>query len=275
MTGALQIIECLERPGGIIISWDEQSPSDSESVTTDASILTEYVLQYCKAGEGVFNTLYEGEDMTYTMKFADQNAIYSFRVCKYHNSSSHGVVCGPWSITRNAGTSLPPHAWRGDDCETESGLQLYQINNKGRTATKIFPESSRILRSQGASYRLGESLTFLIEETGENSANDGIGFISHELESNKQLTQFKHAAIMNTRGSIFVNGSPMVTKLPAIKRNSVAVFHASRHTSGKLRVSISVDDREVTFDWTTVTNSNDALFFACGFEHTGWQLSVG
>lgn len=273
MTGSVQIVECLERPGALIITWDEQHVSDSESVTTDTSNITEYILQYCKEGESVFHTLYEGEEMSYMMKFADTNTIYSFRVCRYHTTGGHGV-CGPWSMIKQACTSLPPHAWRTEDCETESGLQLYQISNKGRTATKVFPESSHILRSQMPSYRLSETLTFLIEETGESSANDGIGFIIHEQERSNKLTQFKNAAIMNTKGLIFVNGSPMVTKLPTIKRNSVAVFHASRHTAGKLRVSISVDDREVTFDWNIVTNS-DALYFACGFEHTGWQLSVG
>lgn len=273
MTGSVQIIECLERPGAILITWDEQHVSDSESVTTDASTITEYILQYCKEGESVFHSLFEGEEMNYIMKFADTNDVYSFRVCRYHTTGGHSVY-GPWSMIKQACTSLPPHSWRSEDCETENGLQLYQISNKGRTATKVFPESSHILRSQVPSYRLGETLTFLIEETGESSTNDGIGFIIHEQERSNKLTQFKNAAIMNTKGLIFVNGSPMVTKLPTIKRNSVAVFQATRHTAGKIRVSISVDDREVTFDWNTITTS-DSLYFACGFEHTGWQLSVG
>ena len=273
MTGSVQIVECAERPGAIIVSWDEQQVSDSESVTTDTSHITEYILQYAKEGEDVFHTLYEGEDMSYTMKPAEPNHIYSFRVCRYNISAGH-EGCGPWSMTKQASTMLLPHAWRISDGETESGLRLYQISNKGRTSTKVFPESSQFLRSQGASYRLGEALTFQIEETGENSNNDGLGFILHESEGNKLLPQFKNAAIMNTRGCVVVNGIQMTTKLPAVKRNSVAVFHAVRNSSGKLRVSISVDDKEVTFDWNTVDYSKDTLYFACRFEHTGWQVSV-
>ena len=50
----------------------------------------------------------------------------------------------------------------------------------------------------------------------------------------------------------------MVTKLPALKKNSIAVFHVSKEKSGKLRVSISMDDKEVTFDWTV--SVVDAVF---------------
>ena len=82
---------------------------------------------------------------------------------------------------------------------------------------------------------------------------------------------------MTSKGAIIVNGNSMVTKLPALKKKSIVVFQASRlnNTSGKLRVSIAVDDKEVTYDWTTSTNAKDELFFACVFEHTGWKLSVG
>lgn len=69
----------------------------------------------------------------------------------------------------------------------------------------------------------------------------------------------------------------MVTKLPVLKKNSVAVFHVTKEKSGKLRVSISIDEKEVTFDWTvpSIISDTNQLFFACGFEQTGWQLSVG
>ena len=55
--------------------------------------------------------------------------------------------------------------WRSEDCVTESGLQLYQLSNKARTATKVFPESSRILRSRTASYSIGETITFWVRNS--------------------------------------------------------------------------------------------------------------
>jgi len=282
MTGAVQVVECLERPGSIIIKWDEQQSCDSESVTTDASVFTEYILQASKGKPSdeepmLFNTIYEGEDMQYTMNFAEPNEFYSFRVCHYYTNSSGVGVVGAWSMTKQAVTTLTPHVWRCEDCVTESGLQLYQLSNKARTATKVFPESSRILRSKSSSYTLGQTLTFWIEETGESSIKDGIGFIALDQQAYKQLTLLPNAAVLNTQGAIFVNGLQMVTKLPALKKNSIIIFHVSKEKSGKLRVTISIDNKEVTFDWTVSSTNeiNDKLFFASGFEHTGWQVSVG
>lgn len=162
MTGNVQIIECLGRHGSIIVKWDEQHISDSESVTTDASSYTEYILQTCKEpppdGENmIFNTIYEGKEMQYTLSFVEPGKIYAFRVCQYLNSGAGSGVMGPWSMVKQAVTSLQPHVWRYKDCITDSGLELYQLSNENRTATKIFPEGSRILRSESASYTYSNS----------------------------------------------------------------------------------------------------------------------
>ncbi|XP_047143599.1 cytokine receptor-like factor 3 isoform X1 [Hydra vulgaris] len=275
MTGSVQIVECVERPGAIIVRWDEQEASDCESIATDNSCVVEYILQVYEDGgsqDGMFHSIYEGDEMQFTFTFAEPYKTYSFRVCQ-HTVAGAGVY-GPWSMTKKACTTLSPHVWREEDCITESNLQLYQLSNKCRTTTKIFPESSHILRSKVASYILGQHIQFKIEEAGESSINDGIGFLSHNKQIFKQLTHSPNTAVMNTRGTIFVNGLPMVTKLPALKRGSVMLCHASRQSSGKLRVTISIDDKEVTFDWSTQSEHYDALYFACGFEHTGWQVSV-
>jgi len=279
MTGSVQILECLERPGSIVIHWDEQPMSDSESVATDTSNMTEYILQATTKNDNVFYTIYEGDNLEYTMNFAELNKTYKFRVCLYISNSTGGGVCGAWSMVKTASTSMSPHVWSEGDCMTDSDLQLYQLSNSGRTATKIFPESSRVLRSKEASYRLGQQLTFWVEETGDSSTNDGIGLMLGNKQTTKHLTQSVNAAVMTSKGTIFVNGTQMTTKLPALKKNSIVVFQASSLVnsgkSGKFRVSISVDDKEVTFDWVTSAVDSDALFFGCVFEHTGWQLSVG
>lgn len=288
MTGSVQIVECLERPGAIIVRWDEQPESDSESIATDTSTFAEYILQATTKSDNVFYTIYEGESLEYTMNFAEPNKEYRFRVCQSISNSSGTGICGAWSVVKTAVTCMPPHVWCEEDCVTDSDLKLYQLSNGGRTATKIFPESSRILRSKEPSYRLGQQLTFWVEETGESSSNDGIGLICGRKQLNKQFTAAANTAVMTSKGIIFVNGARMTTRLPSLKKNSVLVFQASRlhHSSigggatgkggtGKFRVSISVDDKEVTFDWTATVNEDDALFFGCVFEHTGWQLSVG
>lgn len=52
--------------------------------------------------------------------------------------------------------------WCEEDCRTENDLQLYQLSNGGRTATKVFPESSRILRSKEPSCQSGQQITFWV-----------------------------------------------------------------------------------------------------------------
>ncbi|XP_066933792.1 cytokine receptor-like factor 3 [Clytia hemisphaerica] len=284
MTGSVQIMETLERPGAIIVRWDEQPMSDSESVATDTSTITEYILQATTKNDGVFYTIYEGENLEYTMTLAEPSKTYKFRVCQYMNTTNGGAVCGAWSVIKTAATMLSPHVWCEGDCRTDSDLQLYQLSNGGRTATKVFPESSRILRSKEPSCQSGQQITFWVDETGESSSNDGIGLICG-TQTNKQFTASPNTTVLNTKGIIYVNGTRMTTKLPSLKKNSIIVIQASKlaHTlnSGakKYRVSISVDDKEVTFDWsastTSAANEIDALFFGCVFEHTGWQLSVG
>ena len=79
--------------------------------------------------------------------------------------------------------------------------------------------------------------------------------------------------IVNTKGAIYVNGTVMVMRLPALKRGSVLSFQTSKITAEKLRVTISNEDKEVTFDWATGGDDNE-FSFAASFEHTGWQLTV-
>ena len=57
----------------------------------------------------IYHTIYEGEELQYTMRFAEPNKIYSFRVCQYHSGGSVGV-CGPWSMTKRGYTTLSPHS---------------------------------------------------------------------------------------------------------------------------------------------------------------------
>jgi len=119
-----------------------------------------------------------------------------------------------------------------------------------------------------------------MDESGESSTNDGIGLICGNQSINTQFLSCPNTTVLNSRGSIFVNGTRMTNKLPSLKKNSVVVFQASKLAKTscggkKFRVSISVDDKEVTFDWSTSANEEEALFFGCVFEHTGWQISVG
>lgn len=125
------------------------------------------------------------------------------------------------------------------------------------------------------SYRLDTALVLKIDETGDPSNGDGIGLTtaSFDFSNTRQVLQCPGSVSINSKGVVYVNGISMTTRLPPFKRASVVVFEAGRVSKDKLRVSITMDDKLVTFDWQ-VDDSGDGFYFAMGFQHSGWQISV-
>ena len=79
-------------------------------MATDTSNITEYILQATTKHDGIFYTIYEGDNLEYTMSFAEPNKMYKFRVCQYMSTSAAGGgVCGAWSVVKTASTALSPH----------------------------------------------------------------------------------------------------------------------------------------------------------------------
>ena len=127
------------------------------------------------------------------------------------------------------------------------------------------------------SYILGNTLTFTVEETGEPSASDVIGMITqHCTIDNKQVLTGPECVGVNSKGIINVNGTNMTTRLPPFKRGTQVSFEANKvkGTAKKLRVSVSVDNKEVTLDWA-LQNEVDKLYFAMCFGQSGWQVTIG
>lgn len=52
--------------------------------------------------------------------------------------------------------------WNLDDCTNDAGITAYELGNKNRTATKVFPESCKVLRSSSSTYRLGHGINFKV-----------------------------------------------------------------------------------------------------------------
>ena len=165
--------------------------------------------------------------------------------------------------------------WSAADCLNQNKLAVYQLSNRRKTATKVFPDCSKVLRSKTMSYRLDTALVLKIDETGDSSNGDGIGLTtgSFDFSNARQVLQCPGSVSINSKGIVYVNGVPMTTRLPPFKRGSVVVFEASRVSKEKLRVSITMDDKLVTFDWQ-VDDPCDGFYFAMGFQHSGWQISV-
>lgn len=119
------------------------------------------------------------------------------------------------------------------------------------------------------------SFILQIDEAGERSSKDGIGLVTKQFDkvSGELLIFSSDSIIVNTKGAIYVNGTGMVMMLPVLRRGSMLSFYTCRISPEKLRVTISTEDKAVTFDWVTGSNDND-FSFAASFEHTGWQITV-
>ncbi|KAJ7375636.1 Cytokine receptor-like factor 3 [Desmophyllum pertusum] len=157
MTGSLQVAELLEHPGAILVQWYDETYSDSESIT-DYSGVQEYMLQYCHL---------------------EPHVSYTFRVCgRFGNEGKWGS----WSIPRNGITTLDQHEWSVEDCLNQNKLAVYQLSNRRKTATKVFPDCSKVLRSRTMSYRLDTTLVLKIDETGDPSNGDGIGLTTASFD---------------------------------------------------------------------------------------------
>lgn len=96
-----------------------------------------------------------------------------------------------------------------------------------------------------------------------------------------------HVAVIP--GSMFQDGQEKTTKLPMLQRGSVLTFETEVLQSGKARVTIDVDEKIATFDWSVdsapapsaspVTFQADTsnkidLYFAMKFTSPGWKISV-
>ena len=161
------------------------------------------------------------------------------------------------------------------DCINEKNITIYQLSNDRRTATKVFPESSKVLCSRSMSYILGNVLTFTVEETGEASDGDVIGMVTqHCVIDNKQVLHGAECVGVSSKGVIHVNGTNMTTRLPAFKRGTQVSFEANKLSTKKLRVTVSVDNKEVTSDWS-LQEAVEKLYFAMCFGQSGWQVTIG
>ena len=80
----------------------------------------------------------------------------------------------------------------------------------------------------------------------------------------------------------------MKTKLPPLVRNSLVTIETQTLTSGKVRVSVEVEEKELTFDWKIDRHitlnmiggiglqdcSSNKFFCALQFSHEDWKVGV-
>lgn len=90
-------------------------------------------------------------------------------------------------------------------------------------------------------------------------------------------------------GGVFVNGQEMKNRLPDLTKGSKLHVDTEVLSNGKIRVSLEVQDKAVTFDWKinqdleltqmagtglTMEGARKALYFGIMFSHEDWRIGV-
>ena len=87
-------------------------------------------------------------------------------------------------------------------------------------------------------------------------------------------------------GTVYIDGVEKLTKLPPLTRGTMLTFDTETLQPGKIRVSIDVAGKIVTFDWVIddglssvnqlqqADNNDIKLFFVMAFSYHGWKVGV-
>ncbi|KAK3575847.1 hypothetical protein CHS0354_008029 [Potamilus streckersoni] len=271
----VQISDVEPMPGSLLIRWAE--------VTEEAEI-TQFCLQYCYGSvkhmtDVTFHTAYVGPHNSCLVKHLRTNTSYTLRVRGRSDADSDW---SPWSVPRVAMTTIPHYKW-------SSNTDGYSYSNENKTATRTSEGISQVLYSDGPIYSTGQPIAFRVMDTGEKSPMDSIGLT---LTSNVTDTLKRPEAVCVTMdGSVFVDGQEMKTKLPSLSRNSLLTFETESLPNGKVRVSVQVEEKDVTFDWRIGQSdgtrglltglamlegetASKNLYFAMMFSHEDWKVGV-
>lgn len=270
-----QISEIEERPGSLLITWAE---------VDDEVEAGEFCLQYCygkvQSNEDkniTFHMAYTGPNTFCTIRHLKTNTPYSFRVCSRPEGEEKWSI---WSVPRTAHTTIPHYQWNN----TTEG---YSTSNEDKTATRLSEGTTRVLYSSDNSYRCGFPITFRVLDAGEKTPFDGIGLSANDEDT--ETLQRSNSIFVATSGSVFVDGQEMKTKLPMLTRGSAATIETEDLGNGKVRVSIEVEGKAVTFDWKVdqkadvgrlmglgmgPASTSVCLYFGMKFSHEDWKVGV-
>ncbi|XP_061180926.1 cytokine receptor-like factor 3 [Saccostrea echinata] len=270
-----QISEIEERPGSLLITWTEVD----EEVEAG-----EFCLQYCygrvQSNEDknvTFHTAYTGPNTSCKVRHLRTSTPYSFRVRSRPEGEEKWSI---WSVPRTAVTTIPHYQWNN----TTEG---YSTSNEDKTATRLSEGPTEVLYSSSNSYRCGFPITFRVLDAGEKTPFDGIGLSANDADT--ETLQRSSSIFVATSGSVYVDGQEMKTKLPMLTRGSSATIETEDLGNGKVRVSIEVEGKAVTFDWKVeqpmssssliglgmgANAASVCLFFGMKFSHEDWKVGV-
>src|SRR3989442_15887482 len=90
-------------------------------------------------------------------------------------------------------------------------------------------------------------------------------------------------------GVIYVDGQEKTTRLPAMTKDSIVTFDTDLIQPDRVRVTVEVSEKIVTFDWTLERKASanngaglfgdgaaksSCLFLLCRISNSGWRLAV-
>ncbi|GAB1606621.1 cytokine receptor-like factor 3 isoform X1 [Argonauta hians] len=272
----VQIADVVERPGALLVKWSE---------TEEDFDATEFCLQYAsgviKSNEDLrvpFHNAYLGSNSLCLVKHLQTNHPYSFRTrCRADPDTAWSV----WSVPTVALTTLPHYEWNDKN-------DAYMTSNENQTATKCCDGESVVLYSRGCLYTASQSITFRVLDDSDSCPGDGVGLALNKSSCN--TLRRPGAAYVTVDGIVYVDGQEMKNKLPYWGKSSIVTFDTEILSSGKLRVTIQVEEKEVTFDWNipmtepylhtlneideNYSRPCDKFYFSMVFANSDWKVSV-
>ncbi|XP_067136712.1 cytokine receptor-like factor 3 [Centruroides vittatus] len=262
----VQIIHVEERPGGLVIHWEETDEENIEERT--------FGLQYCSGNVrknpqlvNNYEFAYKGPEKSYLVRDIQYRKQYTFRVsCCVKNGEWKR-----WSEPHIAMTTIPNYEW-------ESNNPNYNLTNDNKIATKLESVGSSNLYSKLSLQRINHSIKFHILDVGEQEEIDeGLALV--DTSQTKKDAAFLQPGVIfiNMKGNVYVNGNVMTNHLPTLKRNSMVIFDVEPlDSNGKIRVTIRTENQEITYDWKAREGNSTHLdiYFAVFFRSCGWKILV-
>ncbi|XP_042883473.1 cytokine receptor-like factor 3 [Penaeus japonicus] len=258
--GPVQITNIVERPGALLVTWEEVD----EDVSDDG---LEFCLQCSNTGAtdphtALFHTKYRGPDYSFLLRDLKSGESYLLRVASRREGSRS---FGPWSLTQSAVTTIPHFRWQEDGC---SG---WSMADEGRLATKVNSDLE-VLHSKGPLITAGTSVLFKVVSGGVGCSDEGLGLCCRPVTGPEQLL-LPGTLFLSAQGCVFLDGVSRVTRLPAIQEGSQVSFAVEKVSSTKVRVYIESQDKQVTYEWA-VPDVQEGLYFVATFGEPKWRISV-
>ncbi|KAF2355634.1 hypothetical protein FHG87_013610 [Trinorchestia longiramus] len=288
--GPVQITTVLERPGSLMVHWQEVSSEDED----DDDEEREFVLQCSGANEDLafaqYRTVYTGPESCFLLQQVCTGAKYWLRVAHVLDrreeetclicgseavfppvssecTDADGSASGTWSLPRQCSTNLPHYRW--------SDTEGWRVADEGRLATKTCSEASVICTAE-AQVAIDCSLSLLMVSGSDGCCDDGVA-LSWRPPTAPDLLSAPGCLFLSATGSVIVDGEPRLMKLPCLSPGSVVSVNVE-HTasSSKLRVHMETAGKRVTYDWPVPAefSTDPRLYFCACFAGPSWTVRV-